>query len=134
MNDGLFWASKLVDGQLQFFRDTTPTPGAAEAVLEKDRSNFVLDEKGVRKMTESESAARTAQLAVENEAREAIKVAKDEEWAAAQEKAAADLEKFERDPRNWTTRERIILAMAKPREMSEEDWMARFEEERNKLT
>jgi hypothetical protein len=67
------------------------------------------------------------------EEQEAIKVAKDNEWAAAQEKVAADLEKFERDPRNWSTRERLLLAIAKPKEMSAEDWQARFDEEWNKL-
>jgi pyruvate/2-oxoglutarate dehydrogenase complex dihydrolipoamide acyltransferase (E2) component len=29
MNDGLFWAAKLVDGQLRFYRDAVSTPGAA---------------------------------------------------------------------------------------------------------
>ena len=133
MNDGLFWAAKQVDGQLQFFRDRTPTPGAAEAVLEKDRSNFVLDEKGVRKMTESELSERAAQLAVENEAREAIKIAKDNEWAAAQEKAAADYDKWMKDQLNWRKLDRVLFALAKPKEMSEADWQKRFDEEWSKL-
>jgi hypothetical protein len=67
------------------------------------------------------------------EEQEAIKVAKDNEWAAAQEKVAADLEKFERDPRNWSTRERLLLAIAKPKEMTDEQWQARFDEEWAKL-
>jgi len=52
---------------------------------------------------------------------------------AARDKAIADFEKWEKDPRNWNRRERLILAMAKPKEMTAEDWQARLEEEWNKL-
>jgi hypothetical protein len=67
------------------------------------------------------------------EEQEAIKVAKDNEWAAAQEKAAADFEKYDKNPLNWSKRERLLLAIAKPKEMSAEEWQARFDEEWNKL-
>jgi hypothetical protein len=80
---------------------------------------------------------RTARLAVvatittaEDEAR---RVQKDEEWAAAQEKAKADFEKWDRDTTHWTKHERLQLAMAKPKEMSEADWQKRFDEEWAKL-
>jgi hypothetical protein len=52
---------------------------------------------------------------------------------AARDKAIADFDKWEKDSRNWNRRERVILAMAKPKEMSAEDWQARFDEEWNKL-
>jgi hypothetical protein len=67
------------------------------------------------------------------EEQEAIKVAKDNEWAAAQEKAAADFEKYDKNPTNWSRRERVLFALAKPKEMSAEDWQARLDEEWSKL-
>jgi hypothetical protein len=133
MNDGLFWAAKNVDGQLQFFRDTTPTPGAAVAVLEQDRSNFVLDETGVRKMTESELAARTVQM---ESAAEAARMAEEQKKIEKEAEAARILAEFkiwDRDTSHWTKHERLILAMAKPKEMSAEDWQERFDEEWEKL-
>jgi hypothetical protein len=133
MNDGLFWAAKQVDGQLKFFRDTTPTPGAAEAVLEKDRSNFVLDEKGVRKMTESELSARAAQMASIAESTRAAEEQKKIEQEAAEAQARIDFAAWDRDPRNWDKHTRLVLAMAKPKEMSEADWQKRFDEEWSKL-
>jgi len=134
MNDGLFWAAKQVDGQLQFFRDRTPTPGAAEAFLEKDRTMFVLDEKGVRKMTESELSERSAQLAAVAESTRLAETRKAEEQAAADEQARIDFAAWDRDPRNWDKHTRLVLAMAKPKEMSEADWQKRFDEEWEKLT
>ena len=134
MNDGLFWAAKNVDGQLQFLRDTTPTPGAAEAVLEKDRSNFILDAKGVRKMTESELAARTVQM---ESAAEAARVAEEQKKIDQEAEAARILAEFkvwDRDTSHWTKHERLILAMAKPKEMSEADWQKRFDEKWSELT
>ena len=134
MNDGLFWAAKNVDGQLQFFRDTTPTPGAAEAVLEQDRSNFVLDAKGVRKMTESELSARTVQM---ESAAETARVAEEQKKIDQEAEAARILAEFkvwDRDTSHWTKHERLILAMAKPKEMSEADWQKRFDEKWSELT
>jgi hypothetical protein len=55
------------------------------------------------------------------------------EAQAARDKAIADFDKWEKDSRNWNRRERIILAMAKPKEMSAEEWQARFDEEWSKL-
>ena len=133
MNDGLFWAAKQVDGQLQFFRATTPTPGAAEAVLEKDRSNFVLDEKGVRKMTESESVERTAQLAAVAESTRLAETRKAEEQVAEEEQARIAFAAWDRDTAHWTKHEQLLLAIAKPKEMSEADWQKRFDEEWEKL-
>ena len=133
MNDGLFWAAKNVDGQLQFYRNTTPTPGAAEAVLEKDRSNFILDAKGVRKMTDSELSARTVQV---ESAAETARVAEDQKKIDQEAEAARILAEFkiwDRDTSHWTKHERLQLAMAKPKEMSAEDWAKRFDEEWSKL-
>jgi hypothetical protein len=73
----------------------------------------------------------TATITLEEQ--EAIKVAKDNEWAAAQEKAAADYEKYDKNPTNWSRRERVLFALAKPKEMSAEDWQARLDEEWSKL-
>lgn len=64
---------------------------------------------------------------------EAIRVQKDEEWAAAQEKAKADFEKRDKDTSHWDKHTRLVLAMAKPKEMSAEDWQKRFDEEWAKL-
>ena len=134
MNDGLFWAAKQVDGQIQFFRNRIPTPGAAEAVLEKDRSNFVLDEKGVRKMTKSELAARTEQLASVAESTRLAEIQKADERAAEEEQARIAFAAWDRDTAHWTKHEQLLLAIAKPKEMSEEDWQKRFDEEWEKLT
>ena len=133
MNDGLFWAAKNVDGQLQFFRDTTPTPGAAEAVLEKDRSNFILDAKGVRKITESELSDRTAQMASAAEAARLAEEQKKMEQEADEAQARIDFAAWDRDTAHWTKHEKLLLAIAKPKEMSEADWQKRFDEEWSKL-
>jgi hypothetical protein len=133
MNDGLFWAAKNVDGQLKFYRDTKPTPGAAEAVLEQDLSNFVLDEKGVRKMKESELSARTAQMASAAEAARVAEEQKKIEQEAAEAQARIDFAAWDRDTAHWTKHEQLLLAISKPKEMSAEDWAKRFDEEWSEL-
>ena len=55
------------------------------------------------------------------------------EAQAATEKAVADLEKYEKDPSSWRKLDRVLFALAKPKEMSAEEWQARFDEEWSKL-
>jgi hypothetical protein len=63
----------------------------------------------------------------------AVKAAADEEYRLEAEKAKADFEKWDKDTSHWTKHERLLLAIAKPKEMSAEDWQKRFDEEWTKL-
>jgi len=53
---------------------------------------------------------------------------------AARDKAIADFDKLEKDPRNWRKLDRVLFALAKPKEMSAEEWQARLEEEWSRLS
>jgi hypothetical protein len=62
MNDGLFWAAKMVNGQIQFYRADQPMLGAA---MYQDWPamwpDLTVDDFGVRELTDDEKAARDAQ-------------------------------------------------------------------------
>jgi hypothetical protein len=59
--------------------------------------------------------------------------AAEETYRLAAEKAKADFEKWDKDTSHWDKHTRLVLAMAKPKEMSDEEWAKRFDEEWAKL-
>ena len=62
MRDGNFWAARMVDGQIQFYRADAPMLGAA--MYQGWTSmwpDLTVDEFGVRELTDEEKAARAAQ-------------------------------------------------------------------------
>ena len=62
MSDGMFWAARMVDGQIQFYRADAPMLGAAMYQgLPTMWPDLTVDEFGVRELTDDEKATRDAQ-------------------------------------------------------------------------
>jgi hypothetical protein len=62
MNDGKYWAARMVDGQIQFYRADAPMLGAAMYQgLPHTWGDLTVDDFGVREMTDEEKGARDAQ-------------------------------------------------------------------------
>lgn len=62
MTDGRFWAAKMVNGQIQFYRADAPMLGAAMYQgLPAMWPDLTVDEFGVRELTDEEKATRDAQ-------------------------------------------------------------------------
>lgn len=82
--DGLFWAARLdAQGQVEFYRGSTPTPGAAEHHATPVRYLY-MDETGVRKLSWPHCAAIDAAIAAQAQA---------EADARAQQEAARQAER-----------------------------------------
>jgi hypothetical protein len=94
MSDGLFWAAKLVNGQLQFYRSAVPTSGAALYWDKPDIYKYlILDDSGIHEMTQEQKdavdaadAAAREQALAEQAAREAAEQAAGDEYRAEQER------------------------------------------------